>query len=345
MKLNGAFIGFGSIAEKGHSPTYASSSEVAITAVVEPSPDRQEAARAIFPSVRVYDRVEALLDAESPDFIDICTPPLAHAAIARSALARGTDVLCEKPLCLNAVEYAALAQAVRESGRMLYPVHNWAFAPILRRALEQLREGIVGRVWHVEIFVMRNRACSGEGDARNWRLDRSTAGGGITVDHGWHAFYLLMRLIGKTPIELVARMEGPGGGCDETARILVQFPESDGYIDLTWRAAERRNVISVQGSEGTLLVDDGRLLLTDRGGRQSAQTFSPLSESSHHPGWFRGVLEDFLMERSDAKVRGRAFEEAGWCAAMMEAAYASQASGSRPRPVPFPAASPSGVSS
>ena len=36
-------------------------------------------------------------------------------------------------------------------------------------------------------------------DARNWRLDPDKAGGGILVDHGWHAFYLVIDWMGADP--------------------------------------------------------------------------------------------------------------------------------------------------
>ncbi len=47
---------------------------------------------------RGYTSLEALLDAEAPDVVDICSPVAFHAAHARVALEAGCHVLCEKPL-------------------------------------------------------------------------------------------------------------------------------------------------------------------------------------------------------------------------------------------------------
>ena len=45
-----------------------------------------------------YDSVEAMLDEQKPDWVDICTPDPFHAEFTRLALERGIATLCEKPL-------------------------------------------------------------------------------------------------------------------------------------------------------------------------------------------------------------------------------------------------------
>ena len=50
-----------------------------------------------------------MLDGESPDFVDITSPPAFHAGAARMALEAGAHVLVEKPLCLTAKEFDQLA--------------------------------------------------------------------------------------------------------------------------------------------------------------------------------------------------------------------------------------------
>src|SRR5437762_3282836 len=101
-RLRGAIVGFGHVAELGHWPTYAKSEEVEISAVVDPSAERREAARQQRAGLHLYSSLEELFAKETVDFVDICTPPAAHVHLARVALARGCHVLCEKPLALSA---------------------------------------------------------------------------------------------------------------------------------------------------------------------------------------------------------------------------------------------------
>ena len=112
MKLRGAFIGFGNIAQFGHYPSYAKSTEAEIVAVMDPSAARQEAARKLNSAIHTYSMVDELFAKEKLDFVDICTPPSSHALLALKALAHGCHVLCEKPLTLKLDEYKALADGV-----------------------------------------------------------------------------------------------------------------------------------------------------------------------------------------------------------------------------------------
>src|SRR5438445_3562638 len=115
IRLQGAFIGFGNIAELAHWPSYVNSSEVEIVAVMDPSPKRQEAAKALKPGLRAYGTIDELFRTEKLDFIDICTPPSLHAELALESVKHNCHVLCEKPLTLNPSDYEALSEAVAES--------------------------------------------------------------------------------------------------------------------------------------------------------------------------------------------------------------------------------------
>lgn len=347
-KKRGAFVGFGQIAVHGHWPAYAESSAVEIVAVVDASAARRAAAQTLRPDLKSYGTLEELLSAETLDFVDICTPPSSHAEIAEKALQKGWHVLCEKPLVLSVTDYLRLAGLAQAQGKTLFTVHNWKYAPIIQRALEWIRRGRIGAVWHVELFTLRANVCKGtaqgaaggSGAPEDWRTRRDTAGGGILVDHGWHAFYLLLNLAGALPQRILAKMhtgsENPEA-MEDTVQAIVQFPEGDGYIHLTWKAKMRRNAATVHGHQGTILIDDDRLLLTTTGGDREEVLFPKgLSAGSHHEDWFRALLPDFLEEMQNPAQRGKNLREAGWVTALMASAYESNLKGSQEVDVLFP---------
>src|SRR4051812_21298249 len=119
-KLRGGIIGFGNIAQHGHWPSYAKSNDVEIVAVVDSSPARQTAAKALKPDLHLYSSMDELWRSEKLDFVDICTPPSSHAALAVAALKQKAHVMCEKPLTLNVADYRELANAVSASDRALF---------------------------------------------------------------------------------------------------------------------------------------------------------------------------------------------------------------------------------
>ncbi len=344
-RLRGAIVGFGNVAERGHWPGLAESGDLEIIAVVDPAPGRRRAATACSRGIATYESVEDLAAGEQLDFIDIATPPSSHAALARFGLARGWHVLCEKPLTIDPACFEQLARTARACGRVLFTVHNWKVAPIFRAALDIVRSGRIGVVRHVDLLVSRNQPCRGASDggagqgaraSADWRQDRSVAGGGILVDHGWHNFYLLLGLAGAEPQRISCALErfNEPDALDEAARVVVTFPSSTGYLHLTWNAAARRNAAIVHGDQGVLLLDDDRLVVSARGGRPEETPFaSALSAGSYHDDWFRALFPQFVAEIRDPAARGANLREAGWCVTLIDAAYRSAEEGGREVPL------------
>jgi len=74
-----------------------------------------------------YTSLNALLEAEQPDVVDVCSPPVCHARHVREALEAGCHVLCEKPFVYDPArpcevvlsEAQALAQLAKGKGLLL----------------------------------------------------------------------------------------------------------------------------------------------------------------------------------------------------------------------------------
>src|SRR5439155_608614 len=75
-----------------------------------------------------------------------------------------------------------------------------------RQVRELLRGGEIGEVSRVVWHTLRTRpAPAGDTPSQNWRLEPAVACGGILADHGWHAFYVVQRWIGKRPTSIAGR--------------------------------------------------------------------------------------------------------------------------------------------
>src|SRR4029453_12596143 len=106
--------------------------------------------------------------------------------------------IVEKPLALTTDDFDEVARTALARSRIVHPVHNWRYAPALQQASAALRRGDIGALRSAEIDVWRPAAC-GSADSPAWRQNRAVAGGGIVLDHGWHAFYLMMEWFGGRP--------------------------------------------------------------------------------------------------------------------------------------------------
>ncbi len=317
--LKGAIVGFGEVARNGHWPAYAASREAEIVAVVDRTAERRKVAQESLPSVATFSTLEELAAGAEIDFVDICTPPALHGEPMLDALARGWHVLCEKPFLLDLSELEKVRSLARERGCAVVPVHNWKYAPIVRRATEILRAGAIGELRGVEIETLRVEDCAAaDPDRPNWRRDPAIAGGGVLMDHGWHAIYLARQWFGAEPSEIHASLHRatPAGAEDEATLTLV-FPSGQAKIFVTWRADVRRNTMRLFGERGEIAIDDDTL----RVGDESIRFESALSAGSHHADWFASMLPDVIASFREPTLSLQAFEEAALCLSVIRRAY------------------------
>ena len=317
--LRGAIIGFGEVARHGHWPAYANSSEAKIVAVVDRTEQRRNAARESLPGVATFATMAELAAGAEIDFVDICTPPALHGEPMLDALARGWNVLCEKPLLLDSVELEKARSLARESRRAVVPVHNWKYAPIVRRATEMLRSGAIGPLRKVEIQTLRVQDCAvADPDHPNWRRDPAIAGGGVLMDHGWHAIYLARNWFEKDPIDVRASLERSAPTAVENEGTLtLEFPNGTAKIFLTWKADVRRNTVRLIGERGEIVIDDDRLKIGD----EAIEFESGLSAGSHHADWFAAMLPDVIASFHAPETARQSFDEAALCLAVIRRAY------------------------
>jgi predicted dehydrogenase len=330
--FRGAIVGFGQVAEHGHYPAFAGSDTFEIVAVVERSAERRDAATRLHTGMRAVDALDAIADADI-DFVDICTPPALHAAPILAALERGWHVICEKPFLLETADVDAVRRAAVRAGRAVVPVHNWKYAPIIQQATKLLAAGAIGRLRHVSIETLRQRDCAvSDPDRPNWRRDAAVAGGGILLDHGWHAVYLALHWFGQPPASVSATVHRPSAReVEDGASVTLHFPTGDADIVLSWNAEVRRNAIVLAGDAGELEIADGILRLRGAGGEKTVAAGSALSAGSYHADWFALMLPDFSRAFADPDASRVLLDEAGTCLRVIQRAYEAASAANLPR--------------
>jgi predicted dehydrogenase len=307
--LRGAIVGFGNVAQFGHWPAYENNREVDIVAVVDLDPERRGVAQDL--SLQTCETISQLRDL-AIDFVDICTPPAHHADEILECAANGWHVLCEKPLVTD----SRRLQEITAASVAIVPVHNWKYAPIIRRATELLKSGTIGELREVEVTVLRTQpAASAE---RDWRGDAKLAGGGILMDHGWHAIYLARHWFGEDPVEVEATLHRAApNGIEDEATLKLRFPKGRATIFLTWRAEARRNTMRLQGERGQIAIDDDTLKIAG----EEVRFESALSAGSHHADWFETMLPDVIKSFRAPESARKSFEEAALCLSVIRRAY------------------------
>ena len=325
----GAIIGLGNVALNGHLPGWKSNPEFRIVAGVDPHADRCGLFLQAWPEAFCTDTLAQL--PEDLDFIDICTPPHTHFKMVMEALQRGWNVLCEKPLVLASWEFDQIRTLAKARERLVFTVHNWKFAPICRKVTELISSGALGQIHHCDWQVLRTGP-SITTDAYNWRVDPDKAGGGILVDHGWHAFYLVIDWMRADPSSVQASLENRRHfdlAVEDTAVVTIKFDGINRHggtanIFLTWASPQRRNWGTIQGTLARLTIEDDWLKLARNDGSEERFHFdTELSSGSHHPEWFKCVAEEFAGELKALPRPGSNFRVAQLCLRLVEQSKAS----------------------
>jgi predicted dehydrogenase len=103
---------------------------VRVVAVCDPDPAKACKRADEFGIPSVYTDRDAMLSAERLDALDVASPRETHAEWVDAAVARGIDVLCQKPMTPTLAESHALVRRVEDAGKSRLMVHeNCDFVP------------------------------------------------------------------------------------------------------------------------------------------------------------------------------------------------------------------------
>jgi nucleoside-diphosphate-sugar epimerase/predicted dehydrogenase len=124
---------------------------VEIVAVCDLARSRAERLAARAGGVPAFTDVGQMVTEARVEVVHVLTPPEAHTAPARAALAAGAGVLMEKPLAVSAKDCEMLADLAAARGLPLGVSHNFLFSPVYERLLADLAAGRLGRIDQLDI--------------------------------------------------------------------------------------------------------------------------------------------------------------------------------------------------
>lgn len=285
-------------------------------------------------AARCYGGIEAMLAQETghPEGIEalaVMTPNDSHHAICAAALARGLDIVCDKPLTNTLADALDLVARVRRAGTVFCLTHTYAGYAMVREARALVAAGAIGEVTLVQSEYLQAGMAVRHEDGPltgklKWKLDPARGGPSLVLgDIGTHAFHLAEfvsgRCVGMLSAELGSLL--PGRLVDDYGAMKLRLDGgARGTLLVTQAAAGAENnaMIRVFGTRGHVEWqhrDANYLTLALQGepprrlGRgdpgTSAASARTVRQPRGHPEGFREAMANLYADAAEAILARR----------------------------------------
>ena len=186
---------------------------------------------------RVYGSWEEMAAAEAAlpedrriQAVAVVTPNFLHHPVAKRFMESGFHVICDKPLTLTVEEAEELAALVERTGRVFCVTHNYTGYPMVKEAMERVRDGDLGEVRRVVVeyaqgWLSTLLEADGQKQAE-WRADPAKAGVASALgDIGTHAHNLVEYVTGQRMTRIFADLGTvvPGRRLEDDAALLFRL--------------------------------------------------------------------------------------------------------------------------
>jgi len=168
-----------------------------------------------------------------------------HYETAKLFLEHGKHVLLEKPLTMNAKQTAALTKFAREKGLLLMEALWSRFLPSYIFALEQIRQGIIGQVYSVDVSF---GVATLDGVDR---LNTKKLGGGTILDLGVYAINVIQQAFDNDePTKVVAVGDLNAEGVDLSVSAALSYSKGRSAVLRTHAIVDLPCEATITGTKG-----------------------------------------------------------------------------------------------
>ena len=132
-----------------------------------------------------------MLAKEKLDAVSVTTWNSEHKAATVAALNAGVDVLCEKPMAMNAKEALEMEEAAKKNNKILMIGFVRRYGNDTAIIKDFINGGFMGDIYYAKATYLRRNGCPG-----GWFGDKNYSGGGPLIDLGVHVMDLARYLAG-----------------------------------------------------------------------------------------------------------------------------------------------------
>ena len=178
MKYKMAIIGFGGMGSYHYSSIKEQLPEIEVAGVYDVREERCAAAKE--QGLKVYTSLEELAGDKSIGIVLVATPNNFHKDLSIQMLRSGKNVVCEKPVTMNAAELEEIISVMKETGKH-FSVHQnrrWDKDFVIMKKI--VDDSLLGKPYVIESRVQGSKRV-----LAGWRGYKIN-GGGMVLDWGIH---------------------------------------------------------------------------------------------------------------------------------------------------------------
>ena len=252
MTIRWGMIGCGEVAEVKSGPALQKADGSALVAVMRREVGKAEDFARRHGVPKAYGHADALIQDPDVDAVYIATPPSSHLELALKVAAVGKPCLVEKPMATSYAECVRMMDAFRAAQRPLWVAYYRRALPRFLKVRELLRDGAIGRVTSVHVYVSDPLATGDS--AKAWRFTPEISGAGLFLDLASHYFDIIDFLAGRitSATGFAINTGGAYAAEDVTVAAFQVGSELLGTGIWNFNAPESVDSITFTGSRGQL---------------------------------------------------------------------------------------------
>ena len=245
-----AIIGFGGMGNWHWENISQRIEDIEVVGAYDIRPEVEETIQKV--GLRVYQTLEEVLGDEEIDIVTIATPNNFHKELVTQCLRYGKNVICEKPVTMNAKELEELI-AVRDETGKLFSVHQnrrWDKDFVTIRKI--MEEGSIGAFHMIESKVQGSRQAM-----HGWRAFKEN-GGGMLLDWGVHLLDQLLYMMPSPVVGVYADLQSIySEEVDDNIKVMLRFENGlSAIMEVATNCFINGARWHVIGEEGTAVVED-----------------------------------------------------------------------------------------
>lgn len=207
---------------------------------------------------KVYDNADDMLRIEKPSMALVSMEAAKAPPAIDAALEAGVHVFAEKPACVRAEEFEALARKADSKHLSLMLALANRSRPAVKKARTLIDSGAIGKIYSTELqFIADQTRLTRPEYHRRWYAKKARAGGGHLIWLGIHGLDLAMHVMG-TRCQQVAGFAGVVGGqpldIEDSAAMAIRF-DNDTFASVNsgyYLDRGKQSMIKIWGSKGWL---------------------------------------------------------------------------------------------